>query len=227
MSNSYKFFDRKLPRTIYATINYGVEELTKCLVSEGLHLEVSDTLKLIDLYIRSIGLDKDRNKEDSNPSMYKEIRSLVSPSIQFTEFTTIEDSMIELYKNVMLDMNTHLEFQVSEDIIRNGMKYILKEMPIFLNEIVNTLIDEMTAGAGYVTRVIFAAADGDDEEKIFSMSINPLMGEHRKFGLLGIDIYSNITCSEENDTLTVIEGTFKTDEPEEIISEEKVEDNDK
>ncbi len=223
-----KFFDRKLPRTIYATMNYSVEELTKCLVSEGLQLEVSDTLKIIDLYIRSIGLDVDYSKEDNaNPFMYKEIRTLVSPSIQFTAFDTIEDSMIELYKNVMLDINNHLENQLSEDIIKNGMKYILKEIPVFLNEVVNTLIEEMTDGAGYITRVIFVAANGDDGDHMISMSINPLMGEDRKFGKLGIDIYSNITCTLESNVLNVIEATFKNEESEETNSEEKVEDNEK
>lgn len=223
-----KFFDRKLPRTVYATMNYSVEELTKCLVSEGLQLEVSDTLKIIDLYIRSIGLDVDYSKEDNaNPFMYKEIRTLVSPSIQFTAFDTIEDSMIELYKNVMLDINNHLENQLSEDIIKNGMKYILKEIPVFLNEVVNTLIEEMTDGAGYITRVIFVAANGDDGDHMISMSINPLMGEDRKFGKLGIDIYSNITCTLESNVLNVIEATFKNEESEETNSEEKVEDNEK
>lgn len=223
-----KFFDRKLPRTVYATMNYSVEELTKCLVSEGLQVEVSDTLKIIDLYIRSIGLDVDYSKEDNaNPFMYKEIRTLVSPSIQFTAFDTIEDSMIELYKNVMLDINNHLENQLSEDIIKNGMKYILKEIPVFLNEIVNTLIEEMTDGAGYITRVIFVAANEDDGDHMISMSINPLMGEDRKFGKLGIDIYSNITCTLESNVLNVIEATFKNEESEETNSEEKVEDNEK
>jgi hypothetical protein len=121
-------------------------------------------------------------------------------------------------------MNKHLSDQINEDIIKNGMKFILKEIPIFLNEVISTLIEEMTAGEGYITRVI-AVSSNEDESKVFSMSINPLTGKHSRLGIFGIDIYSNITCDAENTTLTIIEHSFKNNESEETISEEKVEDN--
>jgi hypothetical protein len=213
MSNSYKFFDRKLPRTIYATMNYGVEELTKCLVSEGLQLEVSDTLKLIDIYIRSIGLDEDHTKEDSNPFMYKEIRSLISPSIQFTAFDTIEDSMIELYKNVLLFINSHVEFPLDESIIRDNTNLILKHVPVFLTECMNTLRFKMAEGN--VSKYMMTASIPGEEGRCLVLSDFITTDESVK-DLKGpiVEVFSTVTSKTLNENVTIISESFATEESE-------------
>jgi hypothetical protein len=213
-----KFFDKKKVFVIATGIDYEVDQLRQCLLSEGLDLSIEDTLKVIDLYIRSLGLDYDYTEggtkiEEIKDTKFKSIHSWFSSTIDFTLFDNAEDSEIELYKNVLLFINSHVEFPIDESIIRNNTNLILKHVPVFLTECINTL--RLKMGEGNISKYMMTASIPGTEDRCLVLSEFITTDESVK-DLKGpiVEVFSTVTSKTLNENVTIISESFATEESE-------------
>lgn len=213
-----KFFDKKKVFVIATGIDYEVDQLRQCLLSEGLDLSIEDTLKVIDLYIRSLGLDYDYTEggtkiEEIKDTKFKSIHSWFSSIIDFTVFDNAEDSEIELYKNVLLFINSHVEFPLDESIIRNNTNIIIKHVPVFLTECIFTL--KLKVGEGNISKYMMTASIPGSEDRCLVLSDFITTDESVK-DLKGpiVEVFSTVTSKTPSENVTIISESFANEESE-------------
>ncbi len=212
-----KFFDKKKVFVIATGIDYEVDQLRQCLLSEGLDLSIEDTLKVIDLYIRSIGLDYDyldggTDVESIKDVTFKSIHSWFSSDTVFIQFKP-EDSEVELYKNVLLFINSHVESPIDESIIRDHTNLILKHVPVFFTEFLEAMKQEMSKGN--ISKYMMTASVHGLEDRCLVLSEFITTDESVK-DLKGpiVEVFSTVTSKTPNENVTIIAESFAEDKTE-------------
>jgi len=127
-----KFFDKV--RNIDSTMDlyYYLEQLRQCLESEGVEFVIEDLVKVIDIFIRIIGLDRKVTKKDGLFAISSAFhRIYISPDA----ISDLDGKKLDSVKNAFKKVNDLADDKIENfDKVLSNIKIIYKELAIFLNE---------------------------------------------------------------------------------------------
>lgn len=123
-----------------------------CLSSEGVVITPSSFIKCVDIYLRVVGYTRSRTDSNNEDVPFGPINAISAPvKFNYNEDIFTKDETVELYKDLINAINTYVDdshkFPMSNVVqIVDYVPIIFKEVIIFLNDVMNRLIEEYANG---------------------------------------------------------------------------------
>ncbi len=213
----FKFFDKPfidngpIPLIeVTGTLETRIDELRKCMESEGFVLNNDEIIKTLDIYLRIIGLDRNVNTEKGLAALYS-----LCGLIQFSDLSDMNEDKLNkcrtAFRNVNALSDSDKRFTDERiDYIAEHIDIIFKEYSIFMNElfiVIQSTVNYNPRLANYHT--LFKTST---ENTMFMVSGN-YISDIEDFAY---DIVSNVICSRSPENVAIIVNSFRKESQEKL-----------
>ena len=207
-----KFFDKQPVLTCSASLDYQLDQLRECLKSEGIDLSLSDLYKTIDTYLRVYGFENDNPNGDYPLAIHIWIGFITFNDVS----NLLEESDFELLKNCFRDTNEKFDYKIEaiDTILKDdNLKIVIKEISIFMNEVVNSLYTALSVNKEVpIRRIQYISVLNDKEnienaEEIYGLSFSTLYTDKTKSYV--IEIISTSTCKNMPQAIDIRADTLR------------------
>lgn len=213
-NHEYKFLSKDFYRMEKSIdLKFALKQVCLCLESENVPISINSFLKCVDIYTRITGLCRSTNQDEFPPVL------ILCGAVEFKDvYEIIKDDAekismyCELFDKINDVVDEDHKFPATElEIIKNNLPIVLKEVVIFLNDIVCRLVDEyMHDGVIQVTMYYntnIVAQDLKMKDANFAVNI-----ERNVFNVFSILIQSSMLVPVTDETsMGIAMNTFDKD----------------